>query len=302
MLYLLTGFWQWFAVALFIGLAVGWLTTTRNREKFYGQGAIVTAAFVLAGGFLFANLQTIPGRAGLFLELALLAASAYGLGLPIGGGAKLLILGTVSAAPAKKKTPPIVVVRGKPQEQTATPPSAPVESAPPPAPVETASSSDAVESVTLSALVESAPPSAPVEITPTSAAVELAPPSAPVAPPPPPPAVAPRAEPATRAAPTAAGGKKLPGVRPDGLPAPRRGNPDDLSKIKGVGPKSVEKLHALGVYHFEQIAAWTPDNIKWISASLSIPGRIERGRWVAQAKELAATAAEEAEPVTTPAQ
>ena len=39
--------------------------------------------------------------------------------------------------------------------------------------------------------------------------------------------------------------------------APREGGADDLKKIKGVGPKLEELLHGLGIYHFDQIAAWT---------------------------------------------
>jgi predicted flap endonuclease-1-like 5' DNA nuclease len=112
-----------------------------------------------------------------------------------------------------------------------------------------------------------------------------APPSAPEPAPTTPPAARPKA-----AAAPAEAHKKHPGVQPSGLPGPRGGQADDLSKIKGVGPKSVEKLHALGVYHFDQIAGWTPENVKWVSASFAIPGRLERGRWVAQAKELAEAA------------
>lgn len=77
------------------------------------------------------------------------------------------------------------------------------------------------------------------------------------------------------------------GAKPMGLAAPRGGAPDDLSKIKGVGPKSREKLHALGVFHYDQIAAWSPEEAKWIGAALGVPGRVERGAWVAQAKALA---------------
>lgn len=76
-------------------------------------------------------------------------------------------------------------------------------------------------------------------------------------------------------------------AKPDGLPAARNGAPDDLSKIKGVGPKSREKLHALGVFHYDQIAAWTPEEARWIGEALGIPGRVERNEWIAQAKSLA---------------
>ncbi|MBI1187624.1 MAG: hypothetical protein GC206_09915, partial [Alphaproteobacteria bacterium] len=76
-------------------------------------------------------------------------------------------------------------------------------------------------------------------------------------------------------------------VRPAPLPAPRQGAPDDLTLIVGVGPKTEVTLHALGVYHFDQIAAWTPANIAWVDQYLRFRGRIVRERWVAQADDLA---------------
>jgi len=66
------------------------------------------------------------------------------------------------------------------------------------------------------------------------------------------------------------------------------GDPDDLKKIKGVGPKFEGDLNAKGVYYYRQIAAWTAKDIKMIDDILdSFPGRIERDEWVKQAKELA---------------
>ena len=66
------------------------------------------------------------------------------------------------------------------------------------------------------------------------------------------------------------------------------GEPDDLKKIKGVGPKFEGDLNSKGVYYFRQIAAWTPADIKMIDDMLdSFSGRIERDEWVKQAKELA---------------
>ena len=91
-----------------------------------------------------------------------------------------------------------------------------------------------------------------------------------------------------KTAPVAAGKKPFPGHPPESLPAPRGGMGDDLSKIKGIGPKSVEKLHALGVFHYDQIAAWNFDNARWIGAALAAPGRVERGKWIQQARELLA--------------
>lgn len=65
------------------------------------------------------------------------------------------------------------------------------------------------------------------------------------------------------------------------------GEPDDLTKIKGVGPVIVKKLHALGVTKFAQIAAFTPEEVTEVDEELNFKGRIERDGWLEQAKELA---------------
>ncbi|MEM7490917.1 MAG: 50S ribosomal protein L21 [Pseudomonadota bacterium] len=68
----------------------------------------------------------------------------------------------------------------------------------------------------------------------------------------------------------------------------RGGQPDDLKKIKGVGPKLEGTLHEIGVFHFDQIAAWGPEEIAYMDDRLSFKGRIERDNWIEKAKELAA--------------
>ena len=66
------------------------------------------------------------------------------------------------------------------------------------------------------------------------------------------------------------------------------GEPDDLKKIKGIGPKFEGDLNAKGVYYFRQIAAWTKKDVAMIDEIIdSFPGRIERDEWVKQAKVLA---------------
>lgn len=77
------------------------------------------------------------------------------------------------------------------------------------------------------------------------------------------------------------------GVRPPALEAPRGAGPDDLQRIKGVRPVNEKRLHELGVYHFDQIAAWVRSEIRWVGTYLSFPGRIDREQWVAQAAKLA---------------
>ncbi len=76
------------------------------------------------------------------------------------------------------------------------------------------------------------------------------------------------------------------GARPFALEAPH-GAADDLQRIKGVGPVNEKHLHGLGVFHFDQIAAWTRAEIRWVGTYLAFPGRIDREQWVAQAANLA---------------
>jgi predicted flap endonuclease-1-like 5' DNA nuclease len=84
--------------------------------------------------------------------------------------------------------------------------------------------------------------------------------------------------------------EKHDGRRPLGLTQPRGGSADDLKRIKGIGPQNEVRLHALGIWHFDQIAAWSPDNIRWVGSYLAFPGRIDREQWVAQARLLASGA------------
>jgi NADH-quinone oxidoreductase subunit E len=81
------------------------------------------------------------------------------------------------------------------------------------------------------------------------------------------------------------------GKRPQGLDSARAGQPDDLTRIKGIGPGNSQRLNGLGIYHFDQIAAWTRDEITWVGTYLAFPGRIDREGWVGQAKALSGTGA-----------
>ena len=78
------------------------------------------------------------------------------------------------------------------------------------------------------------------------------------------------------------------GKQPETLSAARNNAPDDLKQIKGVGPKLEGVLHSMGFYHFDQIAAWGPDEIAWADQNLvGFKGRVSRDDWVPQAKTLA---------------
>ncbi len=77
------------------------------------------------------------------------------------------------------------------------------------------------------------------------------------------------------------------GARPKGLAAARGGVADDLKRIKGIGKVNEGRLNELGMFHFDQIAAWTRPEIRWVGTYLSFPGRIDREDWTAQAALLA---------------
>ncbi len=72
------------------------------------------------------------------------------------------------------------------------------------------------------------------------------------------------------------------------LDAARDGQPDDLKKISGVGPKLEGLLHQTGVFHFDQISAWTPEEVAYMDEQLSFKGRIARDGWIDQAQQFAA--------------
>lgn len=77
------------------------------------------------------------------------------------------------------------------------------------------------------------------------------------------------------------------GAKPKGLEAPRGGKADDLKRIRGIGKQNEGRLHALGIWHFDQLAAWSKDEALWVGSYLAFPGRIEREEWIKQAKILA---------------
>lgn len=64
---------------------------------------------------------------------------------------------------------------------------------------------------------------------------------------------------------------------------------DDLTRIKGLGPKLATMLKEQGITSYAQIAAWSDADVERVDASLGrFAGRIMRDQWVAQAKLLAA--------------
>ena len=61
---------------------------------------------------------------------------------------------------------------------------------------------------------------------------------------------------------------------------------DNLQELKGIGPFIEEKLNALGIYKFEQIAKMTSKIEDEVNIAIEFfPGRVKRDQWVKQAKE-----------------
>jgi len=66
------------------------------------------------------------------------------------------------------------------------------------------------------------------------------------------------------------------------------GEVDDLMRVKGIGPKLSTRLAELGVFHFSQIASWTPEQLAIVDSQLgTFQGRPERDQWQSQAALLA---------------
>ena len=93
-----------------------------------------------------------------------------------------------------------------------------------------------------------------------------------------------------------AGGAMPPPPPPMSAPAERMppfmdrpyGEPDNLTLMKGVGDRFAARLNDIGVYHYRQIADWTPQDAQNADSRMdNFRGRIERDQLVDQARLLA---------------
>jgi predicted flap endonuclease-1-like 5' DNA nuclease len=93
-------------------------------------------------------------------------------------------------------------------------------------------------------------------------------------------------EPIAAAAPLEASPATL-AVATAATPAPA--SKDDLTRLKGVGPKLAARLGELGITSFAALAALDGERAQALDAQLgSFQGRITRDRWIEQARLLAA--------------
>jgi len=75
-------------------------------------------------------------------------------------------------------------------------------------------------------------------------------------------------------------------------PAKVTRGPDDLRRIKGIGPVLEAWLHTKNIYSFEQIANLSQDEIDALEEEQSFPDRIDRENWQGQAIDFLADGGE----------
>ncbi len=75
---------------------------------------------------------------------------------------------------------------------------------------------------------------------------------------------------------------------PARLKAARKGKADDLKLIWGVGPKMEKLMQSMGFFHFDQVASWSDENLRYVDRRLEgFKGRARRDDWIGQAQKLA---------------
>ena len=197
------------------------------------------------------------------------------------------------AQPAKPVTPPQPVV-AKPTPAPAPPPvstAAPTTSAAlaAVAAAKAAAAATAPATITTSGVPVVTPPPKPAaqpaaQSVPQSAAQPAAAQSAvPVTAAPAKPAEAPKPAPQPAVAPPAAPASPAPAAATVSKPA----GFDDFLRIRAIDEAMSQRLRALGVRNFDDIAHWTAADINRINQALGLSGRIEREQWIEQAQILA---------------
>ena len=78
--------------------------------------------------------------------------------------------------------------------------------------------------------------------------------------------------------------KTIERIRPPLYTTPTHGDADDLKRIKGIGPTLESTLNEIGIFYFDQIAAWDENEVAWIDNQIDFPGRVTRENWVNQAR------------------
>lgn len=315
MFYLISTFPLWLLLALGLGLAVGWLTT---RPGSGGWRGVIPWLLVLGGGAIIAAFKLLPNRMGYWLDLGLLLLAAYLVGCCLAAFLRqsLSPKAELAAEPVRTMPPPLV---SEPAVEPAKAANVPAIAEPVEEAITGLSGPRGGKGDDLTKIYGIDGEIAGklnglglyhydqlAQLTPgqrrwlfrqlghegrfpswwwrwrydaeqlvaaagkTGKATGKAKAAAPVLP-----AEAP-AEPE--------------GTKPQGIAAARGGKADDLKRIRGIGKQNEGRLHGLGIWHFDQIAAWSAQEALWVGGYLAFPGRIEREDWIGQAKQLASGA------------
>ncbi len=284
MYYLLSQYFGWLAVAFFLGLFVGWLTCSDQPDRRWGW--LWPALFAAAVGLILTVSGIVNGVPALWLETALLFFTFYIAGCFVG----CLIRQTFFRPAAAGGVRNWHENRGEPGPRLSAAPSTVVEPGVRDWHRDLSQERDLSQGRDLSHdAVSQNVASAPVSAAAPTVAEVAEPAASEAAKPEPLTTEAAKPEPVTTEAAMLRieGEDQIAGQRPLGLIAPRGGKADDLKLIKGIGKQNEGRLHGLGIWHFDQIAAWTKENVDWVGSYLAFPGRIEREDWVGQAKVLA---------------
>lgn len=323
MLYLVATFWFWLLLALGLGLGIGWFTFGRGEGR--GWRDLVPWGIALGVGFLVALLQVLPQRLGYWLDFGVLMLAAYLIGGGIAGLVRDRLSTPQSERPMRME--PALMPELSAREIPVEPMKTAVASAPAEASEEAITGLSAPRGGKADDLTKIYGIDAETtnklnmlglyhydqlaSLTPGNRrwlfrhlgyegrfpgwwwrwrydAEQLVAGKSPSAP------KTAKSKPLAKLASTApapsvakAGEEDFGGSKPAGLAAPRGGKADDLKRIGGIGRQNEGRLHGLGIWHFSQIAAWSPDEVIWVGSYLAFPGRIEREDWVGQARALA---------------
>ncbi len=80
-----------------------------------------------------------------------------------------------------------------------------------------------------------------------------------------------------------------------------KGEPDDLTRIRSIDRQLARRLIELGVTRYDEIASWSAQDVRSISAALGLERRISRQNWIEQAALLAQKAQNVSAASTMPA-
>jgi predicted flap endonuclease-1-like 5' DNA nuclease len=266
MAFLIDRFWLPLLLAALIGFMIAWATCKRGERKSWLSSWLPLGLLVAAGGVIAAIDMTLPGRYGMWLEAALLMFVAY-----LGGCCIACFINSMMFGPprAAERDPNAEIVARKQagidsiaaerreRERLAAMATGTVEGKQP-AEVKIVAPLAVVATTVATGLAAST-----VAGTTTSAA----------------------SKPAHIAA---TAGKAVVGSVPPLLNRPRDGKKDDLTLIWGVAEKLEERMNHMGIWHFDQIAAWTPDHVKWFEHEVEgFTGRLDRDKWIEQCAKMA---------------